>query len=142
MTDRPMIIRMKIRHLRNKSNMQHFVSLMALATCCWLLCAKPIADFTYTGQDAPVPCTVQFTNQSAMPTPGSGNSATGKLIRSQPNLYLYPPGITPSHSPPPKAIMPIAWKTIQITALNLCLVEIQTPYGNMLAQLSNETLSP
>lgn len=121
--------------------MQHFVSLMVLATLLLASCAKPIADFTYTGQDAPVPCTVQFANQSRHADTWFwefGNGETSSEASPSCTYTLsgnYTITLTASKGDNAHRME----KTIQITAPEPCLVEIQTPYGNMLAQLSNET---
>lgn len=121
--------------------MQHFVSIMAMATLLLASCAKPIADFTYTGQDAPVPCTVQFANQSRHANTWFwefGNGETSSEANPSTTYTLsgnYTIALTASKGDNIHRME----KTIQITAPEPCLVEIQTPYGNMLAELSNET---
>jgi peptidyl-prolyl cis-trans isomerase B (cyclophilin B) len=104
-------------------------------------CAKPIADFTYTGQEDPVPATVTFSNLSRHADTwlwefGNGDTST----ETNPSYtYTLSGNYTIALSATKGDNTHRMEKTIQITAPVPCLVEIQTPYGNMLAKLSNET---
>lgn len=104
-------------------------------------CAKPIADFTYSGQDSPVPAEVRFTNLSRHADTWLWEFGNGDSSREMNPTYSYTlsGNYTIALTASKGDNIHRMEKTIQITAPVPCLVEIQTPYGNMIAELSNET---
>ncbi len=116
-------------------------ALLVLTILVLTSCAKPIADFTYSGHDNPVPAEVTFTNLSRHADTwfwefGNGETSTEA---NPTHTYLLSGNYTIALSASKGDNTHRVEKTIQITAPVPCLVEIQTPYGNMLARLSNET---
>ncbi len=103
-------------------------------------CAKPIADFTYTGQEEPVPAAVNFSNLSRNADTWFWEFGNGDTSTELNPTYTYTlsGNYTIALSASKGDNTHRMEKTIQITAPVPCLVEIQTPYGNMIAKLSND----
>jgi cyclophilin family peptidyl-prolyl cis-trans isomerase len=104
-------------------------------------CARPVADFTWSGQDDPAPSEIRFENQSKHATEyywefGDGSTATDPHPI---HTYSLSGNYTIALVALNKNKKTRMEKTIQITAPEPCLVEVNTPYGKMIIQLSDET---
>ncbi len=115
--------------------------ILVLSVLVFASCAKPIADFTYTGQDNPVPAEVTFNNLSRHADTWLWEFGNGDTSTDMNPVYSYTlsGNYTIALSASKGDNTHRMEKTIQITAPVPCLVEIQTPYGKMIAELSNET---
>lgn len=104
-------------------------------------CARPVADFTWSPESASAPAEIRFENRSRSADSwlwefGDGASDTDSApvhrFRESGN---FPVSLTAYRGKRSHRLE----KTIQITAPEPCLVEILTPYGRMVALLSDET---
>ena len=110
----------------------------------WLLligCARPMADFAYNGKEHIAPINVTFENKSKKAETyewdfGDGNTSTEEApshrYTSSGNYTVVLKAIKEGKSA-------IKKKKIVVDAPVICLVEMETNYGNMTIALSNET---
>ncbi|MEM9990877.1 MAG: peptidylprolyl isomerase [Bacteroidota bacterium] len=115
--------------------------LIAILAISLASCAKPIANFTYQAEENIAPSKVRFDNQSEKAERyfwdfGDGNTST----EEQPAYRYLSSG---NYEVVLKAMKgkktATTKKNIVINAPEKCLVEIQTPYGNMLVELFEST---
>lgn len=103
-------------------------------------CSRPVAQFTYSGE-AKAPATIQFENQSEKAETYEWDFGDGKTSDEA----------TPAHRFRKSGIYDVTLRAIKegksritrqqivIAPPDKCLVEIETPYGNMLVELYSAT---
>ncbi len=103
-------------------------------------CARPVARFSYSGEEK-APADIQFENESEKAESFFWDFGDGSTSE----------GTTPSHRYRSSGTYVVeltatkgnasrtATRTIQVKAPDKCLVEIETPYGTMLVELSDKT---
>jgi cyclophilin family peptidyl-prolyl cis-trans isomerase len=104
-------------------------------------CARPVADFSYTGEQYMAPVTVNFENNSKNAGSFEWDFGDGTTAADAAPSHTY--NASGNYSVKLKATKggktTVAEKRIMITAPIECLVEIETNYGTMTVQLSNAT---
>ena len=104
-------------------------------------CSKPIAQFKTNATKYMAPADVQFTNTSQKADRYEWDFGDGQTSTQEAPIHHYTK--SGNYNVVLKAIKGEKVKTtkqkVVIDAPNDCLVEIQTPYGNMVLQLADET---
>lgn len=123
------------------NDMQTYRPILIASLTLLAACARPVADFTYSGHDKPVPAEVRFQNRSHHAKAWVWDFGDGTTSTESDPTHTYSLSgnytiVLTATQGPRTARME---KTVQITAPVPCLVEINTPYGRMVAELSNET---
>jgi cyclophilin family peptidyl-prolyl cis-trans isomerase len=104
-------------------------------------CARPVADFTWSPESGSAPAEIRFENRSRAAKAflwefGDGASQTESApIHHFRESGNFPVSLTAYRGKRSHRLE----KTIQISAPEPCLVEILTPHGRMVVQLSDET---
>ncbi|MEZ4960592.1 MAG: peptidylprolyl isomerase [Saprospiraceae bacterium] len=104
-------------------------------------CGKPVADFTWTGEDQVAPAAISFENKSERAESYRWDFGDGNTSEEASPLHTF----AGSGNYAVKLLATKGTKTVAkekrllVTAPLDCLVEIETDYGNMLIRLSNAT---
>ena len=122
-------------------NFSKLIYLGILISLLFAACAKPIADFTYTGNTNHAPIKIDFQNKSSEAEAYDWNFGDGATSSDPSPSHEYKESgnytvtLIAKKGKKTKTIE----KQIQVEAPEHCLVEIETDYGNMIAILYDAT---
>jgi cyclophilin family peptidyl-prolyl cis-trans isomerase len=104
-------------------------------------CARPVAQFTWEGDPPPAPAAIQFENHSLHASSFRWEMGDGQLsdLKSPEHVFALSGSYTVALTARRGKKEDRVEKTIHIPAPEPCLVEVQTPFGQMVIQLYDET---
>lgn len=104
-------------------------------------CSKPLAQFSYSGEEDPAPARIQFKNESKKAETYEWNFGDGKgSLDESPSHEYKSSGTYTVHLMAKKGKKSVTTtKELVIKVPKLCLIEIETDFGNMIVELYDET---
>lgn len=122
-------------------NFSKLIYLVVLISLLFAACAKPIADFTYSGNTNHAPIKIDFQNKSSKAETYDWSFGDGATSSDPSPSHEYKESgkytvtLVAKKGEKSRSIK----KQVQIEAPENCLIEIQTDYGNMIAVLYDAT---